>query len=140
MFGSIILCRDEMKTPEGAGSPAKWAEKTFKFPSNDRKLESIKLEGNTLVAKIDGKEERIACGSGKWTKGKFALGPLAEQPAAASGAWTGDDTYTARICFYETPFTVTLRMKYEGDELALEAESNVGFGSTRSPKLVGKAE
>ena len=65
---------------------------------------------------------------------------MKEQPAAASGAWTGADTFTARVCFYETPFIVTLRLKFSGDELTLDSRSNVGFGSTRPPQLVGKAE
>ena len=116
------------------------------FPANRRKLEAIAVEssGNggavALVARFDGVERRISCGSGSWKKGKVALGPLfPEQPAAVSGAWTADDTYKARICFYETPFIVTLTLKFAGDQLYLDSEANVGFGSTRQPQLVGKA-
>ena len=65
---------------------------------------------------------------------------LPEQPAAASGAWTGDDTFKARVCFFETPFVVTLGLKFSGDQLTFDAQSNVGFGSTKQPQLVGKAE
>ena len=116
------------------------------FPANERKLEAITLEsdgkdgGLTLVTRFDGVEQRIACGRGKWQKGKAAWGPLAEQPAAASGAWTGDDTFTAKICFYETPFVVTIRLKFSGEELHYGAEANVGFGSTKETALVGKAK
>ena len=63
-----------------------------------------------------------------------------QQPAAASGAWTADDTFTAKFCFFETPFIVTVRLKFTGDELRCNSESNVGFGSTRESELVGKAE
>ncbi len=94
----------------------------------------------TLVARIDGVDRRIACGSGSWKKGTFAYGPMfPEQPAAASGAWTGDDTFKAKICFYETPFIITLTLKFGGDQLLLDAASNVGFGPTKQPQLVGKA-
>ena len=92
------------------------------------------------MARVDGQEQRIACGAGAWTKGRFSFGPMFPGPAAASGAWVGEDTYKARICFYETPFLLTLTLKFEGEKLLVDAESNVGFGVTRIPQLVGKAE
>ena len=64
---------------------------------------------------------------------------MPEQPAAAGGAWTADDTFTARVCFVETPFVVTVRLKLTADEVRLESESNVGFGPTKEAALVGKA-
>ena len=134
-----------LRTPEGSGSPPQVAGKTYRFPENERKLESVALEGDgthgpvTLVARIAGVERRTPIGRGTWVKGRGAWGRLAEQPLAASGAWTADDTYTAKLCFYETPFTVTVRLKFTGDELQCASEANVGFGSTREPALVGKA-
>jgi CubicO group peptidase (beta-lactamase class C family) len=135
-----------LRTPEGAGAPAKVAGKKYVFPTNDRKLESIKIESDgkdgslTLVTRVDGAERRIACGRGGWQKGRAAWGRFPEQPAAASGAWTEDDTYTAKLCFYETPFLVTIRLKFAGEEVRCQAESNVGFGPTKDSALVGKAE
>jgi len=114
-------------------------------PANARKLEAITLESDgkdgavTLVARFDGVERRIACGRGKWQKGRAAWGPLAEQPAAASGAWAEDDTFTAKLCFYETPFIVTIQLRFSGEELRYSAEANVGFGPTKESPLVGKA-
>ncbi len=131
---------------EGSGTTAKFPNKTYAFPANDQKLESIALEGYdrggavTLVARIDGVERRIVCGAGSWKKGMLAYGKmLPEQSAAASGAWTGPDTFTAKICFYETPFIITLTLKFDGDRLLLDSRSNVGFGATKMPQLVGKA-
>jgi CubicO group peptidase (beta-lactamase class C family) len=134
-----------LKPQEGSGSPVASAKKAYAFPANPRKIEALSLEGDdkspTLLLRVDGKEQRIACGTGSWTKGRVALGPpLPEQPAAVSGAWTGDDTFKAKICFYETPFIVTLGLKFTGDQVSLDTQSNVGFGSTRQPQLVGKAE
>jgi hypothetical protein len=132
--------------PKGDGAAAKALGKTYVFPTNPRKLEAITLEsdgkdgGLTLVTRINGAERRIACGLGKWQKGKVAWAPLAEQPAAAGGAWAGDDTFTAKLCFYETPFVVTIRLKFSGEELHYSAEANVGFGSTKETSLVGKAK
>ena len=122
------------------------SNKTFAFPSNDRKLEAMTLTGDpndnaiTLVARVDGVDHSIPCGRGGWRKGRLALGTLSEQPAAASGAWTGDDTFTAKVCFYETPFVVTLKLKFSGDQLLFTSESNVGFGSSKATQLVGKAD
>jgi CubicO group peptidase (beta-lactamase class C family) len=131
---------------DGAGAPAKALGKTFEFPANERKLEAITLESDgkdgavTLVARFDGVERRIACGRGKWQKGRTGWGRLAEQPAAASGAWTEDDTFTAKLCFYETPFIITIQLKFSDEELRYTAETNVGFGTTKESPLVGKAK
>jgi CubicO group peptidase (beta-lactamase class C family) len=135
-----------LKHPETKGKPAQVIGKEFKFPKNDRKLESMMIEANdkdavTIVTRIDGKDRKISIGNGTWLRGKSAWGLSAtEQPTASSGAWTADDTYTAKICFTETPFIVTLKLKFTGNELKYEAESNVGFGQTKEPTLTGKGE
>jgi len=59
---------------------------------------------------------------------------------AASGAWTTNDTFTAKLCFYETPFIVTIRLKFSDRELQCNSEANVGFGPTKEPQLTGKTE
>jgi len=135
-----------LRLPEGNGTPLKSAGKKYVFPTNDRKIESIAVESGgkddqvTLVTRVDGVERRVACGLGTWRKGRAAWGRLPEQPAAASAAWTADDTLTVRLCFYETPFVVTIRLKFTGNEVRLESESNVGFGPAKEAALVGKAE
>jgi CubicO group peptidase (beta-lactamase class C family) len=131
---------------EGTATPARVSAKKYLFPANDRKLESIRIEGDgtgdgvVLVALWGAAEQRIPCRSGQWQKGRIAWGPLAEQPAASSGGWTGDDTFTAKLCFYQTPFIVTVRLKFSGAEVHLRSESNVGFRPTRQAQLVGKVE
>jgi CubicO group peptidase (beta-lactamase class C family) len=129
---------------EGSGTPAPAAHKTYVFPANTQKLESLTLQrddpGATLVAKINGVEQRIPCGHGEWRNGQFAFGTLTKQPAAASGAWTSDDTFTAKLCFYETPFILKTTLKFTGEELHVGIEPNVSFGATKLSPLVGKAE
>ncbi len=119
--------------------------KKYQFAANDRNLESAmlaedKASATTLAVRLHGAEQRILCGRGTWVKGRAAWGALTDQPMAASGAWTAADTFTARICFYETPFVITARFKFSGDEVRCQSESNVGFGPTRGAELVGKAE
>jgi CubicO group peptidase (beta-lactamase class C family) len=135
-----------LRLPEGMRTPPKPLGKKYVFPANDRKIESISLETGaedgqaTLLTRIDGVDRRIVCGLGAWKKGPAAWTRLPEQPAAASGAWTKDDTFMAKICFTQTPFVVTVRLKFTDVEVRLESESNVGFGPTKEPGLVGKAE
>jgi CubicO group peptidase (beta-lactamase class C family) len=134
-----------MHMPEAKGTAPKVAGKKYTFPANDLKLELVALESGkddamTLVTKIDGKEGRIVCGSGAWQKGRSAWGRLPEQPMAACGAWTADDTFVAKVCFTETPFVATIRLKFTKDEVRYTSEMNVGFGATKETALVGKAE
>jgi hypothetical protein len=93
----------------------------------------------TLVARFGDTEQRIECGRGVWKKGKAAWEGLPGQPVAVAGAWTADDTYTTKLCFSETPFILTLTLKFTGKELHCDSEMNVWFGPTKR-RLVGKAE
>ena len=138
-----------LKPQQGNNAPTsalKWSGKTFSFPANSQKLEAVALEfGNagspvTLVTRFNGVEQRVTCGNGAWTKGRMTYAALAEQPVAASGAWTADDTFTAQLCFYETPFVLTLSLKFSDDQLHYDCEYNVNFGPTKQPQLVGKPQ
>ena len=120
-----------------------WARSTCFRPTNASwKRSRWQRDGKdgavTLVTRCDGVEQRIACGRGAWQKGQAAWGPLPAQPAAASGAWTADDTFTAKLCFYETPFTVTVRLKFSGKELQYTAESNVVRGRPKNHNSWGR--
>lgn len=143
LAGLRLHPQDGSSAPEVA---AKVSGKRYVFPENDRKLEAITIESdakgeeNSLRVRSGGVETRVECGRGKWKKGRITLGTLAEEPVAVSGAWTAGDTFTARLCFYETPFINTLKLSVHGAELRCELESNVGFGPTRVVRLTGKAE
>lgn len=134
-----------VKPQDGKTTAAMNLNKTYTFPANSLKLNSIMVNGQkdgsfALFTKIDGKDHRINCRPNQWMKDRFPWSRQPEQPAAATGAWTSDDTFVAKFCFYETPYITTVRMKFTGNELALESESNVSFGATKEAKLVGKAE
>jgi CubicO group peptidase (beta-lactamase class C family) len=134
-----------LRPQDGSAAAAKVSGKTYEFPANDHKLEALRLEedgkeGETLVARFDGAEYRMLCTRGAWHKGRGGWGRLTAQPVAASGAWTADDTFTARLCLYETPFLATVRLRFSGDEVRCEFETNVGFGTTKQTPLVGKAK
>ncbi|HEU0009852.1 MAG TPA: serine hydrolase [Verrucomicrobiae bacterium] len=134
--------------PQGAASSllaAKISSNRFVFPANAQKLEAITYDSasgraTTLVVRVNGADHRLASSHGAWQKGRMAYGSLTNQPVAVAGAWTADDTYTAKFCFHETPTCVTANLKFSGDQLLYDAEYNVAFGPTKQPQLVGRSE
>lgn len=125
--------------------PQEASGKTFHFAANEQKLESIALEfnsqgdGASLIVKVtDTPEQRIVCGKNEWKKGRVSFGRMALQPAAACGAWTANDTFAAKFCFYETPFTLTLHLEFDGEKLKVDPAMNVGFGPTKQKQLTGE--
>jgi CubicO group peptidase (beta-lactamase class C family) len=140
------------KSKGSATSPtlAKVAGKTFAFPSNDKKLESARIEPGanpgdvTIITRTDGREQRIEVAGLDWKKGTIPAPPGAgivpaqgTRNLAATGAWTAEDTYTARVVLYETPFVLTLTLKFAGDELTYDSQMNV---RGKDPQLVGRLQ
>jgi hypothetical protein len=119
----------------------------YELPKNEDGLEAVGLEAGaetTLVVRSGGRDQRVPVGAGEWRRGGTLLaggpplGGRVEQPVAATGAWTADDTFTARVCLYETPFCATMSLWFTGRALVFDHEMNVGFGPTRRPQLVGR--
>ncbi len=130
--------------PQGGGSAAPVMDKTYSFRPNDRKFEAVTLEntGNntvTLAVRIAGVERQIPCGQDDWQNSHVTWPPYGNQAVAAAGAWTADNVFTAKLCFYETPYILTIRLTYIGQELHYDAEANVGFGPTKQPQLTARA-
>ncbi len=137
--------------PQGAATTAIASEvsgKTYLFPTNAQNIDAVKFEFKgseaTLIVRSLGHEHRIACGSGVWKKQRTAfvagaeewVAAPAEQPVAASGAWTADDTYTIKLAYYETPLAITLTCRFAGDRmLSLNVEYSVQLVATSNPTL-----
>lgn len=142
--------------PEGAitsSIAAQVSGRTYRFPANDFNIDALTMEfhgtNTMLVVRSSGQEYRIPCGSGCWEKGQTAftagadswIAPPVKQPIAASGAWTAEDAYTAKISYYETPLAVTLSCRFAGDRvLLLKVAQSVEFIPTHSPLLIGEAQ
>jgi CubicO group peptidase (beta-lactamase class C family) len=132
----------------GETSPvaSKIGGKRFVFPANDQKLEWIALrpasggKRTEVSLRVDGADRAIACGHREWVKGPGAFDAYAGAPAAASGAWTADDTFVVKQCLTETPFVLTMTLRFAGAEVTCAREMNVGFGPTKKPALTGRAE
>jgi len=141
--------------PQGAATTAVATQvsgRTYLFPTNAENINAVtfdfKGQDATLVMRSLGREHRIACGSGVWKKGRTAFVAAAdwrvaepvEQPVAASGAWTADDTYTVKLSYYDTPLAITLTCRFAGDRvLLLNVEYSVEFAPANPPLLVGDA-
>jgi len=143
------LAHLSVRLPAGAATSPKSAEilgRKFVVPANEQKLEALALEaspggGFTLVRWIGGVPQRIVCGEGRWIRGRASVAAaLSPQAIAAAGAWTAPDTFTAKLCLYETPYAITVTLKFAGNDVVHDAASNVGFGPTRQSQLVGHAE
>jgi CubicO group peptidase (beta-lactamase class C family) len=138
-----------VRPAEGAESSAlatKVVGRKFVFPTNELKLESITLSPNgrgqgwTVTIQSGGSTQQFSAAHREWQKGRGSFGSYVNQPAAATSAWATDDTFVVKQCFTETPFYLTRKMRFEGDQLFYDAESNVGFRGTKQPQLVGRAE
>jgi CubicO group peptidase (beta-lactamase class C family) len=118
--------------------------KTYAFRPNDDGMESVALDtsgdGATLVIRRAGLESRVICGHGAWRKGGAFRANGVESPVSSSGAWTAADTYTARLCAYETPFVATLTLRFKDDQLIFDVAYNVALGrnTAQRPQLVGR--
>jgi CubicO group peptidase (beta-lactamase class C family) len=114
---------------------AKVSNQTYSVDTNELKIESVTLNfaGSqcTVTIKASRGEESIPCSYGGWLRGQTALFNAPWEPApapiVASGAWTGEDTFTTIVRFYETPFYDTMVYHFTEDELIIETRVNVGF-------------
>jgi CubicO group peptidase (beta-lactamase class C family) len=133
--------------PEGkadAATARMVSGRTYRFETNDERIETatpvFHKKGAAVVLRRDGKQQRLNIGSDEWVSGKAPLGDRAAAPIAARGAWESADTYTAKVCYVDTPYVQTQTWKFEGDRVTVTRKMNVGFGgATDSPKLVGRS-
>ena len=88
----------------------------------------------------DGGSRQFSSRYHEWQKGHSSFGSYREQAAAATCAWTADDTLVIKQCFTETPYYVTHKLRFDGSQVIYDAESNVGSRNTRQPQLTGRAE
>ena len=125
---------------------AKVLGRKFVFPANEQKLEAITLNANqgsrgmTVTIQSSGVTHQFTSGHREWQKGRGSFGAYLDQPAAATSAWAQDDTLVVKQCFSETPFYVTHKLRFDGNQLFYDAETNVGFRGTKQPQRVGRAE
>jgi CubicO group peptidase (beta-lactamase class C family) len=96
------------------------------------------------IADTDG-QHQIECGAGRWVRARTSFQrrisnqfSAPEQGIAASGAWTERDVFSAKLCFHESPYTLTGRFTFAGEELFIDFEHNLRWGETRRPRITGQ--
>jgi CubicO group peptidase (beta-lactamase class C family) len=131
--------------PEGQPSSSRAeqrSEKTYQLESNDLELESVAIkfgaECSTVTVRDASGEHSMQIGRRTWLKGTTDARGHGDEPIAAGGAWTAEDTYEARVCYYEAVFCPVFRFQYTSGELRLEVEPNVSWGPTTPMTITGR--
>lgn len=129
--------------PGDPTSPAavELAGHSYRARPNERGIERVRCDfredGATVTFSDKEGEHRIDCGYGVWRRGTT---PIERGSVAASGAWTDETTYIARIYYYETPFLLTLTLRFNDGTVTLIGEQNVSFGPTSWGEVVCESE
>jgi CubicO group peptidase (beta-lactamase class C family) len=115
----------------------------FQFAENSALVEAASLgfEADRVILTIwnNHGENRLDCGDGYWLRGRTTLLDGNNQAVAAAGAWRTEDSYVARLCYYETPFAHTVVATFADDTMTLDVTQNVSFGPTQLVHSVGHA-
>ena len=80
----------------------------------------------------------LELGHGAWVTGVTAFDDEEPRPVAASGAWTSDSTYVAKLSYFQTPYCPTLTFTFAEGKLCYDLEYNVSFGDRKRPRLEGQ--
>jgi hypothetical protein len=141
-----ILAALSLPLPKGQPSSpraSEWWGKTYKLNGNDLKLESVAIklgdERNTLIMRDERGEHTVHVGYATWLKGTTNVRANGDEPVAACGAWSAEDTYEVRVCYYESELCAVFRFHYTGDDLQLEVEPNVSWDPPTVTTITGRA-
>jgi CubicO group peptidase (beta-lactamase class C family) len=146
------LARLRLRVPSGrptsplaASAGGRW----YEIPDSGQLAFALDFDSTSpaLRVRTAAGETRTPFGIGTWvrSRGGYASGidhmiSVPPDPMiAASGAWTSDSVFTLKLALYQTPYSATLRFRFNNDRLLLDREYNVSFGPTTQPPLVGQA-
>jgi CubicO group peptidase (beta-lactamase class C family) len=121
------------------------AGRRYTFATNRRSIEAVAFESMdasgaaSLTLRMNGQDQHLKAKPNGWQTGTLESKDASE-PVAVSGAWTADDTYTLKVVRYRTPFAMTYRLRFAGDQLTIDSEENVGGADTRLMTVVGTVE
>lgn len=131
--------------PEGkplSPNAGQWSEKTYTLEENELQFERVAVrfsdQSSTVTIRNQHGEHQIEAGYGTWNQGITGARGFGDEPVAASGAWTAEDTYEVRICYTRGEFCPVLRFHYTNGELQLEVEPNVSWGPTEVKTITGR--
>ena len=135
---SLPVPKEQYSSPRAE----QWCGKTYKLDSNDLKLESVAIkfgdERTMLIVRDERGEHPLQVGYASWLGGTTDLRGHGDEPVAACGAWTAEDTYEVRVCYYEVVFCPIFRFHYTSGELQLEVDPNVSRGPRTVTTITGR--
>ena len=120
----------------------------YAIAQNSRGIRSVSLdfagaEPRLVIEDADGTHS-IAIGIGSWVRQRTTfykrineLFDTPEQGLAATGAWSAPDTFVARLCFNETPYTMNASFRFDGERVLVDMAYNIRWGSRTEPQLIG---
>ena len=121
-----------------------WSGKSYEMESNRFGMESVAIQfsekGNTLILHDQRGDHSIPIGFSTWLKGTSDARARGDEPIAACGAWTADDTYEVRVCCTEDTYCPVFRFHYSGGELQWEVQANATWDWEPSgiTKIIGR--
>ncbi|MBL0887246.1 serine hydrolase domain-containing protein [Myceligenerans indicum] len=117
--------------------------RTYRMSPNDGGLEALELDlddDGRLVLREDigGKRRTLTLGHGEWVRQDVELADGPEELACAA-AWTEPNTLVVRMVAVGAPFTFTLTLRFDGDDVTVSLDQNVAFGDTHLLDATGTA-
>ncbi len=134
---------------EGAAEPTAALPLRIALEPNDQGLKSLSLEAKGSALQLtfedgDGAHP-IQCGYGRWVRGQTSfqkrisnLMDRAPQGIAASCGWSAPGLLAAKLCFNETPYTISYRVALDKSRARVETEHNLRWGETKRKPIGGK--
>lgn len=119
----------------------------YDFDKNAQKITGFRMDFKPdsciLTWRSGRKRFPLSLAYGEWREGTVSIPTphvpgLQEQPVAASGIWTADDTFMATVRQILTPFVHTITCTFTGRELLCDIAVNVSFDTTKLPPLRGR--
>lgn len=122
----------------------------YQFPENNRGIQAAKFDFNggapTLTVRTANGELKTPIAGNGWTKSRDSftngldrfLSVPARPVIATHGAWSAENTFTLKIVLPETPFYTTASFKFDGEQLFIDGEHHVAFGSPKLPQIIGQ--
>jgi CubicO group peptidase (beta-lactamase class C family) len=117
----------------------------YTFPPNRRSIEAVTFDAidasgvASLTMRVNGTDQHFTPKPNAWQTTTLESRGSSD-PVGVSGGWAADDTYELKIVRYRTPFAMTYRLRFAGDQVTIDSEENVGGADTRLMTVVGSAE
>jgi CubicO group peptidase (beta-lactamase class C family) len=116
---------------------------SYSMDENTSSIKSISFNFDASPAEItittDHESYSFKAGYQHTEKGVFPNPQLVSQNVAVSGAWEAPDTYRVNLIYYETPQSMNLTFKFEGNKLFWDTEHTASFGPRHLKQMKGTA-